>query len=369
MAVKDNARFILNTYELPQDLEKKLIWIASKRFNERSIHDFDSQYRYIADLVDLYTRNRHEWNSERLDSDLEECTGFSPSSVPIKPYRPRRPDSILENEDNTRREEILVSNAIDYLEGKLSRPHMEFLRQLISTSPDVTIYPGNVYGNVSRIQKRLDELSARYQRNGTIVLPKRQIKEIQFEPFSIHFQRRQYHGNPLQYFQENHDHYNGMSRYELFQFDQGLYCSLKKANQLHLAIPHAKKRRFHGNPLKYFQENYEGMSRSELFQHDRTLYGALTRANQLHLAIPHTRKRRFHGNPLQYFQENYNNYRGISRSELFQHDQALYAALRNANQLHLAIPHVKKQGRRKKAGNQERCTDPPGLSSREPKSI
>ena len=52
---------------------------------------------------------------------------------------------------------------------------------------------------------------------------------------------RNYNGNPLKYFREHKDVYEGMGREELSLFDPGLYRTLLRYGQLEKAIPFKKK--------------------------------------------------------------------------------------------------------------------------------
>ncbi len=154
---------------------------------------------------------------------------------------------------------------------------------------------------------------------------------------------RDFKKKPLEYYRKYLKLYEEMSRAELQRFDPGLESSLRRYNQLDKAIP-KKNRDFKKKPLKYYRKHlklYEGMSRSELFKFDQGLYKSLIRWNQLETAIPKTIHRDFKKNPLAFFRKYQEIYKGMSRSELFKFDPSLYESLRRWSQLELAIPNVK----------------------------
>ena len=68
-------------------------------------------------------------------------------------------------------------------------------------------------------------------------MPARPIKRVKFNPLSITFGQRSYDGDPLRFFLEHRDAYEGMNRTQLSKRDPGLYVALRTAGQLDEAIP------------------------------------------------------------------------------------------------------------------------------------
>ncbi len=65
------------------------------------------------------------------------------------------------------------------------------------------------------------------------------------------------------------------------------------------------------------------------------------------------KRRSFQGRPLEFFREHRDVYQDLTRAELFRFDPALYLTLRNANELHLAIPEAYGRYRKRKRAAKE----------------
>ena len=74
-------------------------------------------------------------------------------------------------------------------------------------------------------------------REGKLVLPPRDINQVSFHPFKIKFRKIFSFENPLLFYLENKAVYDGLSRKQLFDFDEAMYRALLRSNQLERAIP------------------------------------------------------------------------------------------------------------------------------------
>ncbi len=234
------VREILATYELPKPLESRLERIATVRLDELFITGFDSQYRYIAHLVEQFTPPR--W-SKKVDS-LDEYIHADSSKTYHDTVADEGVGSRLQRfGGKVERSNLETKRAIDLLRTALTSVQYNFVEELIaSSSPKTRISAENVKGNITEIHARLDEIAKKYRANGRFVFPRRRILDIRFHPLCIRFGRRSM--NDLLVYYTQHKHlYEGVRRKELFDIDQSLYQALRAKGQLDQAIPEAYKRR------------------------------------------------------------------------------------------------------------------------------
>ncbi len=251
MAHEELVRDIMGTYNLPEKLEDRITKIAIREIKEFSINGFDSVYRHIAQLV-------------------ERSQLFSRREVSLN--QPLSFDSNLTVQD--------LIGVEDQLENRLDESNPNSPYESISLTPE--------------IRKKLEELVKKYQINGRLIIPRRQIVSTRLNPFSVKFKLRRYNGNPLAFFRKNKNVYGGMTRGELRKVDEGLFISLLRHKQLSKAIPQ-KRRRYRGyrSPLDYFRVHFKDfniISRSQLREQDQGLYLTLLRRHQLDRAIPPKQK-------------------------------------------------------------------------------
>jgi len=234
MAEAYSIEYILDTYELPEKLKKRLAWIAAARLDDLSIHSFDGIYTYIAELVDKFTGMYRNRSSVSLDAEL------SPEDTRTMHEFICRYDPDFEDEEGEY-EKPLPSAAIDevlrILEKPLDRAQFNFLVNLVlrtnGKTPDVN--PEDVSEDIEGIRSRMQELADQYQLNGTIKVPPRPIGKISFNPLNIEFKNRHYN-DPLEFFRKHRETYRGMTRDELYHFDSGMYHALRREGQMDQAI-------------------------------------------------------------------------------------------------------------------------------------
>lgn len=200
MATAETARFILQTYELPQKLEERLAWIASERLTELSIDSFSGQYTYIAELVDKFTRRSPERFHKSLDGEISYSDERTLHEVTADSY----PDSGTYDHSEDTTTKTRIYEALDTLKEYVSRPQYRFLARLATvTRHDIRAGTFRGEEDIPEVESRLDEIAGRYRLNGKIVVPSRPIKKVTFNPFQIEFHRRRYDGGPLKFFKRN----------------------------------------------------------------------------------------------------------------------------------------------------------------------
>ena len=355
------VREIVHSYGLSPKLEYRITRIATRRIAELGINGFDMAYSHISDLVDRFRAPFGEMSrdspvSQNSSLTLLDSIGMQDNNLTLLS------GGHVENEDEENPEVLPEEVVTGILSGVLDRTDLALFSQLIGNTRGLRgfdISPDEILVLAPKIQERLEILAKKYEINGRLIIPQRPVISVQFDPyFSIRFRRRSFGNDPLAFFKEHSDIYQGLSRSDLDRVDGSLYQTLRNRGQLDLAIPTKRinpriKYRGYESPLAYFQahhEKYATLTRSELEHLDTGLYDALLRRKQLDAAIPEKRETRdFKGNPLEVFMAN-PNFKGISRSELKTLDQSLYVKLRKCGQIAQAIPGKKPHTRKNYRG-------------------
>jgi len=293
---EDLIRFITGTYDLSPKLEDKIARIATSNIREFYIGGFDSIYGYIAHLVERFRIPYGERVALRLDSRISPDTEtrfdhfFGSDDPDLSSLFEEQGDSL------DKKPRVAVDVALSILRGQLDEIDLALLGQLIrqtSNQGDLLLDTPmeEIAAKAPQIQQRVEELAHRYERDGRVVIPRRPIVTVDFNPLEIGFGRRTYNGNPLAVYMQYPPIIKRMGRREFAHFDRGLYQSLLTHDQLDDAIPEKKGVTYRGyeSHLAYFRahpKKYAGMGRGKLADFDRGLYQALGRKNQLDEAIP-----------------------------------------------------------------------------------
>jgi len=174
----DSIELIVGTYELTSKQKKKIINIAKHKIN--SLENFEEAYSYVSFLVERFYQ------------------------TPYKEKFFTRLDSFVKDDSDTFFYE-LIKTPIPIKENN-QRELKEKLKKLISKQEEPLIFLGRPV--------------------------------IQIEPF-IKLGRRKYDKNntPLNLYKAHPEFYKDKSRTKVFNDDPGMYESLRKWNQLHIAIP------------------------------------------------------------------------------------------------------------------------------------
>lgn len=246
MAYENFVREIVETYGLVPRLQERLIRIANRRIAELSLNSSQDVYSYVDYLVGRFNISREERLTVSLDSKIEpdskttfgELIGAQDPNLLAIQTSP--PDSYAR-----------ISEVVGILRGKLSDVDFAILIQLahrgmgpLTASPEeLTLSKDEIIANLPQIQERIGILARHYERDGRIVLPRKPIVYVQFDPaFYVKFGKRRYNGNPLAFFEANRDVYGDMSRGELSRFDRAFYNTLVREGQIKLAIPEVQSR-------------------------------------------------------------------------------------------------------------------------------
>lgn len=230
-----------------------------------------------------------------------------------------------------------IKDRLDYYEYKL----MDILISHCSAAAKkLPMMLDNALPNIPQLKERLEKMVKKFKINDQIVIPRKHIIEISFEPyFTIKSKRRDFEGNPLKFFNENIETYGQLSRSQLEVVDQTLYVALLKHRQIDMAIRQKRGITYRGyeSPLDYFNAHPElhNLRAKELKKIDGSLYRYLSKSGQIQKAIP--KRYRGYNNALDYFNA-HPELHSLSRKGLYNGDAGLYDKLRAESNLQIAIP-------------------------------
>lgn len=241
---------ILNTFEdLSESQKQKIAFIAEERVKEEGL-GFDNAYRYICRLVESFETSYTARYGISLDAPIKkdkEDTFYELLG---------RTDSQLEElfeEPEVEKEFLSGEQVFSVLEGRMNARKIEFLRGLNGDNGKSLFNFSSeeeLVASIPDIQAKLRRVEhSRYVRNGKLV--PRPIRKIQFTGTEalIDFNHRSWKDvEPIAYFREHRDFYEGLSRTGLRNFDPALEDALRRRNQIEEAIPEASPRGRHLSP-------------------------------------------------------------------------------------------------------------------------
>ncbi len=233
---------ILETYSIHPRLKDKITRIAIKKINELHLFTFDEQYQYIDWLITKFKNRLANKHLHQLSLDTQLSRDSETTFHDVVGIEDPDLEKLLGPEPKGL---LPVYEIPRILRGYISKFTLKILRQLLHPISDKKVSTGHVLNtsrdeiikNANKIQERLEQLAQLYGEGGKIVIPRRPIACVDFNPLSIRFKCRKYNGDPLSFFREHQRVYKGMSRTQLSKFDKGLYGALRKAGQLHEAVP------------------------------------------------------------------------------------------------------------------------------------
>ncbi len=295
----DTLKQIVSTYSLPKRVESLVLHIARGNIGRLGLTSFDSQYRYLASLIDKFQAGRDEKRTVSLES-----SAFNDGR--------RWYDVLSDGRDAYEDEEsgIPLGKAVEISDLFLGDRQKKTTHRLLDRSisgENLGSEHDEVIADFLGIDLRSGAVARYLESGGGVIYPERRVIQviINLDNVRIRWGDRRYHGAPLDYFQRHRKIYDGLSRDELHQRDVGLYDALHrnktkledglKVKQIELAIPEKKQRDYRtylDGPLGFFRKNleqYNGLSRWGLQKKDKGLYLALLRYGQLEEAIREVR--------------------------------------------------------------------------------
>ena len=348
---------------------RKIISFVENYFREQDISsESDAEYRYrlIAKIVE---NQEYKFNFKTWNKVIDPTDSNAHFDNPVLKIIGTDDPQLVKFIDGSPDDELLqlpLDDIIQLLNGHTSKRNLELLRYIskMGVSHDIAalrMHPDQLISNIHRIEEKLDALVSEFEREGKLVIPARPIIQIDWMPdLHIRFGKRDWSrmdgtAPALEWFNRYGHVYHGMSRYELFKKDSGLYKRLERENTLDKAIPKSMIRDYSAkSALEYFKEEYaeKKITRRQLKKDDPYLYNKLLKEHTLDEAIPKktaifdlrktdaekSESQQFIGQwALDYFKENYAGIE-ITRSKLKRENNTLYQILLKDGTLEIAIP-------------------------------
>ncbi len=243
MITPQDLTSILATYELPPAVAARVERIAAYEIREQRLCGFDALYRRIAELVDIVTVPYEERYSLRLDHQ-------PPASRFAAQHHLFEELSIHSESDQREGNYLAPREAFDRMFARLTASQQIMLQHLVresrkqererssDTDEEYTV-PVDVLQSSSSLVSRIDAIAHTFTAEGKILIPRRPIVYIRWNPsLWVKYGRRNFGGNPLQFYRDNIDVYDQCkTRLALRRFDYGLLEALRRAGQLDNAIP------------------------------------------------------------------------------------------------------------------------------------
>ena len=236
MITETDLDFVLGTFEIPKKVSQKVRYIVRSELVEVGFPHFDFLYRRTAELVEAYTNG--DYNERfmlRLDAPRSDGSRETLHSLIGSPQ------NISEENSEEEKPSMTIDEVVDVLSEKIDPELLLVLRNNIlvnGKSPVFYSKPEELLASAKEIEARVQEVVRTFEKDGTLLIPRRPIIEIRWNPrFYVKFGKRNFNGNYLQFFRDNIDVYKGMKRKQLHDFDGSLYRLLLKHKQLNEAIP------------------------------------------------------------------------------------------------------------------------------------
>jgi len=180
---EDLIRSVVNTYNLSEVAKAKLTGFLFFRIKDIGIQSFDEVYSYI-DKFAFDSELMQPSRPRSLDKDILEGTRTLHDIV-------GKEDSFTKDILNTNPpRNISGEEVLNYLSGAVDKQDVRVLSELIADSDiEFEVSPEYLLRNAEEISRRTREVSQRYEKNGIVLLPKRPIVSISFNPFDVQFKK------------------------------------------------------------------------------------------------------------------------------------------------------------------------------------
>lgn len=237
---------IVSTYNLPPRIRSFVVQIVHRNAERLGLTSFDDQYRYISDLVERFQLPREDRMAIRLDSP---AFGDGRTWHDILPDR-----NHYEEED----EGVTLCEAVGTSYSFLNERQREIQLRLLSDSDAhgaTYLRADEIVADYLGIKQRSEEVRRLIEQDIRFRQPGRRFVSVKLDDgFYMRWERRNFKGNPLAFWNEHLDVYERFveeGRKALSVFDQSLYAALnrcktkiesgKEVRLIELAIPKKKK--------------------------------------------------------------------------------------------------------------------------------
>ena len=178
----DFVSYVLDTYDLSEEQREKLARTSLFRLRDDGITNFDEAYTYI-DTLAMRAQSRHRARMRSLDENIGE------TKRTLHEIIGKEDDGIRRLfEEGQERKKLSGQEVIEYLFYCLDRQDIDVLSRLMEGQKvefDVSL--DYLLDNAEQIGERIRGVYERYEQDGVILLPRRQIVSVSFDPFEIEF--------------------------------------------------------------------------------------------------------------------------------------------------------------------------------------
>jgi len=236
MSDNDVLGMVLNCSDLSEHEMKKVkesLASSGVTFLKTGSLNFNQEYEKVVRIIerekDPYSKVLVELDSKTEHTNLtyHEVIGFKDENI----------ENIFKvREEEKRKPFYKVYGSVRDSFGVIERKTIDSLLKK-GKNGNLFLFETDIENYFPEIKLRAKEVGEKYLRGNEVVLPPREIREINFNPFKINFRKIFSFENPLLFYLENFEVYKGLSRKQLFDFDEAMYRDLSRKNQLDKAIP------------------------------------------------------------------------------------------------------------------------------------
>ena len=181
---------IVRSYELSPSLEEKITTIALERVKELSFTSFESQYNYIARLIDRF--NLRHTQLKLRDNGLvflDKIEKKKFENVGSDSYSPTTLIERFEEEDLI--VEMPIMEAVDMLENNLENVSLDLLKNYLGNNLKegfkIAISPTQIIKRAPEILNGVKELLEKFTKDNQLYFPLRAVKKVSFSPLEIEY--------------------------------------------------------------------------------------------------------------------------------------------------------------------------------------
>ncbi len=182
----DFVSYVLDTYDLSEEQREKLARTSLFRLRDDGITNFDEAYTYI-DTLAMRAQSRHRARMRSLDEEIGETKRTLYEIIGTEDNNVKRLF-----EDVQSREKLSGQEVVECLSYALDRQDTEILSKLMEGQRvefDVSL--DYLLDNAEEIGGRIRQIAQRYEKDGIVLLPRRPIVQVTWDPFNVEFENHQ----------------------------------------------------------------------------------------------------------------------------------------------------------------------------------
>lgn len=180
------VRYVVDTYDLPEKTRDRLARTALFRLRDNHVASFDEAYAYIDNLAMGIDELRQRYISRSLDQKVGETERTLHEVIGIEDKGIER---LFEDEQNKRRK-LSGQEVVECLSYCLDRQDTEVLSRLMEGyNLEFDVSWSYLLENAEQIGERIRQVAHRYEKDGVILIPRKPIVQLSFNPFEVEFEK------------------------------------------------------------------------------------------------------------------------------------------------------------------------------------